>query len=107
MAGQLALIPVAAAPEKQVEGDLISLPYIDEVSQEETMLVERLLQEEAWPGLAVHTLVLHIRLNAAGLQAARGSKQPLDYLKELPTLPPLKFQASWGRAAARATQAEH
>ena len=46
MAGQLALIPAGAAPEKQPDGDLVAVPYIDELNKDENNLVERLLQEE-------------------------------------------------------------
>lgn len=46
MAGTLALVPASSTAEARPEDDLISLPYIDQLSNEENKMVERLLQEE-------------------------------------------------------------
>ena len=46
MAGTLALVPASSSAEARPEDELVSLPYIDQLSTAENQMVERLLQEE-------------------------------------------------------------
>lgn len=79
-----ALVVQGQGAQPRPEDEHTGLPYIDSISPEEQAVVERLLQEEA----------------------ARGPKQPGDYLKELPPMPQIKFQgrpalqAEWARVRA-------